>query len=114
LDYIHPNNNWLVKFLEEAGQPNFEDIRPMFFTSAKSRLQRKFKAIARSLKMRFQYAQLDFKPLIDRIIEIDNDDKLYRNMLKEPWLKRNLPPDGLSTKSQWMRIFESGKQIFKD
>lgn len=104
-DYIKPNQNSLITFLESSGQPNFEDIRPMFYKSIKHRIRRKLKALARNHKMKLQYKHLDFGPLINKIIEIDQNDYLYTNMLREPWFQNNTPPVHLTTYNRWKQIF---------
>jgi len=43
------------------------------------------------------YSSLDAS--VARVIEIDQDDTLYRAMLDEPWFPSNIEPDILSTKS---------------
>jgi len=47
--------------------------------------------------------------MIDRIIEVDNDDALYNNMLKEPWLHNNKLSQYLDIDiiiNQFRRIFD--------
>jgi len=46
---------------------------------------------------------------IERIIEVDNDDSLYRSVLEEPWYKENKIPDHANEEkilSQFRRIFD--------
>ena len=54
------------------------------------------------------------KDLIDRIIELDTDDKLYMNMLAEPWYHNNRMPDYLNEKSildQFDLIFSNSDRV---
>lgn len=107
-DYIHTGSSKLVRFLEEKSQLNFTDIRPMFYKSPKDRVQRKLKAIGKSLKMQVQFKNLDFSDLIDQIIMLDKDPAKYIEKLNQPWFNNNLPPANLSHRERWIEIF-SGK-----
>ena len=42
---------------------------------------------------------LDDDKLISRIIEIDNNDKLYQDMINEPWFNNNIIPDFIKPES---------------
>ena len=57
--------------------------------------------------MKQQFNKLDFSPLIDKIIELDNNPDLYKRMLKESWFIDNAPPIYTSTRNQWKKIFDS-------
>ncbi|MAG01708.1 hypothetical protein CMI42_00045 [Candidatus Pacearchaeota archaeon] len=52
--------------------------------------------------------RITFKKLIKRIIEIDNDDKLYEEYLKQPWYNDNKPSKYVDDKVIRKRL----KQIF--
>ncbi|ASU36791.1 glycosyltransferase family 10 domain-containing protein [Mucilaginibacter xinganensis] len=107
-DFIRTNDTSLVKFLENASQLNFTDIRPLYYKSPKQRLQRKFKSIGKNLKMKLQFNKLDFSPLIDQIILLDKDPDKYMDYLKQPWFNKNTPPANVSLRARWITIF-SGK-----
>ena len=63
------------------------------------------KSIGRQLKMRYQFQNLDFKPLIERIIELDEDQDKYIRVLQQSWLVDNTPPLNASLKHQCIKIF---------
>lgn len=105
-DYINVKNNSFLSFLEKNTQSDFVDIRPQFYKTPYHRIKRKTKKIGRHLKMKLKFDQLNFLPLIDKIIEIDNNQDLYIKYLKKSWFKKNTPPQCLSTKDRWMKIFE--------
>ena len=106
-DYIETGNSPFVNWLQHKSQLHFKDILPSYHKGPKYRARRKLKAIGRSLKMRYQFQKLDFSPLIDRIIELDQDDDKYINVLQQPWFINNKPPLNASLKSQWTKIFNS-------
>ena len=106
-DYLPPQNRWLSRKMESSGQMDFEDIRPAFLKSPKNRLKRKVKAFIRDFKTKVQFSNMDFTPLIDRIIEVDTNPELYLQYLNEPWFKNNSVPENSSTKKRWMEIFNS-------
>jgi len=106
-DYIKTSDSGAVNWLEEKSQPDFKDIRPAFYKSPYYRIKRKAKAVGKELKMRWQFSGLDFTPLIERIIELDQDDSKYIAMLKQPWFRDNQPPANASLKAHWTRIFAS-------
>ncbi|MBS1531841.1 MAG: hypothetical protein JSU01_16155 [Bacteroidetes bacterium] len=108
-DYIKMSNSAIINWLEEKSQPDFKDIRPAFYKSPYSRLKRKAKAIGKELKMEQQFGGLDFKPLIERIIELDRDDAKYIATLKQPWFRDNQPPADASLKDHWVSIFTTNK-----
>lgn len=104
-DVIEPQKGKLVSMLERSSQQSFVDIRPQFFKSPIHRLTRKVKAIGRELKMKLQYNNLDFSDLIDRIIEIDNNQELYIEYLKQPWFYNNTIPTKTLNRDRWIQIF---------
>ncbi|GAA4084405.1 glycosyltransferase family 10 domain-containing protein [Mucilaginibacter panaciglaebae] len=104
-DHIKTNNSAIVNWLQEKSQPNFKDILPSYHKAPQYRIRRKLKSIGRELKMRHQFKQLDFSPLIDRIIELDQNDNKYIDVLQQPWLINNTPPATASLKSRWVSIF---------
>lgn len=104
-DHVKISNSGIVNWLEKKSQPDFKDIRPMFYKSPYYRLKRKTKAVGKELKMKWQFGGLDFSRLIERIIELDQDDSKYIAMLKQPWFLDNTPPRGASLKDHWIRIF---------
>jgi len=106
-EYLQKKNQWLSGLLEKSGQMDFEDIRPAFLKSPKSRLKRKIKSYMRGFKTQLQFAKMDFAPLIDRIIELDTKPELYLQTLAEPWFKNNTIPENSSLKKRWIEIFNS-------
>jgi hypothetical protein len=106
-DYLSITNDRTVKFLERISHQNFTDYRPQFYNTSKQRTIRKLKSIGRELKMKREFNNLDFSPLIDRIIEIDKNDDLYIAYLKQPWFNNNVVSPSLKTRDQWIKIFNS-------
>ncbi len=104
-DYIQTSNSSTVNWLERHSQPDFVDMRPAFYDKPSHQIKRKIKTIGRQLKMRYQFQNLDFKPLIDRIVELDKDQDKYIRVLQQPWFVNNTPPLNASLKSQWVKIF---------
>jgi len=104
-DYIKTDNSSFVNWLQHKSQLNFKDILPSYHKGPRHRVRRKLKTIGRELKMRYQFQKLDFSPLIDRIIELDNDDDKYISVLQQPWFINNKPPVNASLKNHWMKIF---------
>lgn len=95
-------------FLEKNGQYTFKDYLPATYTSLQCRVRRKLKTISKFEKMRLQTNKFDFRPLIEKIIELDNNPKLYMAMLKEPWLNNNKVPTSLAA-DRWREIFNQVK-----
>ncbi|MGZ4000586.1 MAG: hypothetical protein ACXVIY_08160, partial [Mucilaginibacter sp.] len=105
-DYLQASGKKRVKWLEDKSQPDLKDMLPSFHNSFGSRVKRKLKTIGRELKMRYQFQRsFDFRPLIDRVIELDKDDSKYMAVLKQPWFKNNTPPANVSLKEHWIKIF---------
>ncbi|MGZ3811158.1 MAG: glycosyltransferase family 10 domain-containing protein [Mucilaginibacter sp.] len=115
-EHIKTGDSGMVKWLEKYSQADFKDIRPTFYNNPAQRIKRKLKIIGRQLKMRQQFQKLDFSPLIDRIIELDNDESKYIEVLAQPWFIGNEPPLNVSLKSRWMEIFDQPKssQLLND
>ena len=104
-DYISYKYTPLISLLEKISQANFVDIRPQFFKNPIRRIKRKIKHIGRRTKMNLQFSNLDFSNLIDRIIEIDNNQDLYIQYLKQPWFKNNEVNMETNSKERWRKIF---------
>ncbi|TDG35295.1 hypothetical protein EZJ43_14465 [Pedobacter changchengzhani] len=106
-NYVEVSNNTLKEFLEKNSQYNFKDYRPATFDSLYYKVRRKLKMIGKNEKMKIQLNNLNFTPLIDKIIELDNNPEMYMSMLNEPWLKENKVPESLSSINRWREIFNS-------
>ena len=104
--YLSVNNQSMLNFLEANSQYNFKDYRPATYTSLYYRVRRKLKTIGKVQKMRLQMNNLDFSPLIDRIIELDRNPTAYLNMLAEPFLHGNKVEEDPS-KLRWLEIFNA-------
>ena len=104
-DYIKTKDSATVNWLGKHGQLDFKDTRPTFYNKPAHRIKRKLKTIGRHLKMRYQFQKLDFKPLIDHIIELDQDNDKYIKVLQQPWFVDNKPPIEASLKDHWIKIF---------
>ncbi|MDB4902145.1 MAG: hypothetical protein JWQ63_1426 [Mucilaginibacter sp.] len=107
-DYLGINNSGLAKWLEKKSQLNFIDILPQFYHGPVHRIKRKLKAIGKQAKMKQQFRKFDFKPLIDRIVELDENDNKYLEVLWQPWFIENKEPLNFSLKNRWIEIFQSG------
>jgi hypothetical protein len=108
-DHVKTAGSKVVNWLEEYSQLDFKDILPTFYKTPAHRIKRKLKAIGRQLKMQYQFQKLDFTPLIDRIIELDQDDDKYVSVLQQPWFVNNTPPTDASLKNHWIKIFSKVK-----
>jgi len=108
-DYVRLNNSATVNWLEKHSQADFRDIRPQFYHNPLDRIKRKLKAIGRQKKMNMQFKGFDFSPLIDRIIDLDQDKDKYIQTLKQPWFINNTPPSNASNKERWIKIFNNAK-----
>ena len=106
-DYIKTNGSAMVNWLEEHSQLDFKDILPRYYRGPVYRIKRKLKSIGKQAKMKYQFQKLDFKPLVDRIIELDQDKDKYLEVLRQPWFNNNIAPANVSTKERWKQIFNS-------
>lgn len=106
-DFVKPNNSMTIKWLQNVSQPDFKDMRPAFYNNPSQRLKRKMRSLGRELKMKWQFHNLDFSPVIERIIELDQDAIKYQEMLTSPWFNDNKPPANVSTRERWIEIFNS-------
>jgi hypothetical protein len=105
--YTKYHYDGIAKFLEKIGQQNFKEYRPQFFKSMGLRLSRKLKYKTREFKMAYQYRNLNFEAAIEKIIEIDKDDTIFANYLRQPWFNNNTPPQNTLNKDRWLEIFNS-------
>ena len=106
-DIVEPKYGPAIKSLEKMSQMNFIDIRPQFYNNISHRIARKVKHWGRELKMSVELNGLNYKKLVDRIVEIDENDKLYKQMLSEPWFNNNQVPSHTSSVNRWIEIFGS-------
>ncbi|MDF3079271.1 MAG: hypothetical protein K0S09_3160 [Sphingobacteriaceae bacterium] len=106
-DFVSAKRGQTILNLEKLAQPDFTDMLPATRNSVFQKVKRKLKHEGRKLKMKLETNKLDYTPLIEEIIEIDSDDTLYANYLREPWFKGNKVPANSSTKEFWKRIFTS-------
>jgi alpha(1,3/1,4) fucosyltransferase len=102
-DYLPTSHSFAIKLLESSCQPDFNDSRPSVYTNLGDRLKRKAKAIGRKTLTGLKFTSFD--RLIEKIIAIDSDDRLYANYLSEPWFYQNLPPSQESVVKRWREIF---------
>lgn len=106
-EYVQVHRNKVIDTIEKLSQQTFVDFRPQVFRQPQHHLSRKLKYYGRNLKMYLNYNKLDFTPLIDKIIEIDNNQDLYIEYLKEPWLNNNIVPLNSYSKDTWTKIFNA-------
>ena len=109
-DYINTSNSAWVNWLQKHSQLDFKDILPSYYSGPTYRIKRKIKSIGRELKMRYQLQKIDFSPLIEKIIELDQNDEKYISMLRQPWFINNAPPQNASLKDRWIEIFNQRTQ----
>ena len=109
LEYVPQKNIISTIHLDKLSRMDFEDMRPAYFNSPKSRLKRKVKSIMRGYKAKVQFRDKDFDAVIERIIALDQQPKLYMEYLNEPWFKNNIIPQNSSSKKRWMEIFNMVK-----
>ncbi len=108
-EILNPNYSDFVQKMERAVQMSFVDIRPQFYIGLNHRINRKIKKIGRELKMKIEFKNLNYKALVDRIVEIDEDDNLYKKILGEPWFNNNTPPALDAVTQRWIEIFSNSK-----
>nr|WP_255670504.1 glycosyltransferase family 10 [Mucilaginibacter sp. UR6-11] len=106
-EQLHSKNSWLNNKLTRLGQMDFEDIRPAHLTGIKHKVKRKLKAITRDINRRFHFNEMDFKPVIERIIALDTQPDLYVKYLTQPWFTGNTIPPAVSNRARWIEIFNS-------
>jgi hypothetical protein len=107
LQYMPVKNGGLKRFFEKKSQYNFNDYRPAIHSGLYHKVRRKLKTIGKNQKMKLQLNKLDFTPLIERIIELDQNPELYKAMLQEPWFKNNEILAHLPSANRWREIFNS-------
>lgn len=104
-DIVNPNYGRLTRSIEKYAQMDFVNTLPQFHKSFPQRVERKIKSIGRQFKMKVEYNGLDYKKLVDRIVEIDENESLYREMLLQPWFNNNQVPAHTSAVDRWVEIF---------
>jgi len=80
--------------VKSNGAPSFMD-----------RVARRINGTARETE-EYIWTLSGFDGLIDRVIEIDRDDELYLQHLREPFLNGNKPPDRSRWIVRWREIFD--------
>jgi len=68
------------------------------------RANRRINSLASELEQRI-WASAGFEALIEKIIQVDRDDKLYLQYLREPFLIGNKSPDRSRWIARWREIF---------
>ena len=106
-EYVKISNDPITNWLEKNCQQDFKDIRPQFYHTFNHRLKRHLKMRGRNLKTKLQFNKTNFSDLIEQIIELDKNPSLYFEYAKQPWLNQNSVTETLSTKNQWIKIFNS-------
>ncbi|HEY4196013.1 MAG TPA: hypothetical protein VGM63_10785, partial [Mucilaginibacter sp.] len=86
---------------------NFVDFRPAIYNRGPQRIKRKIKTMGRELKMKMEFNSLNYKKLVDRIVEIDENENLYKEMLLQPWFNNNRVPAESSAVDRWVEIFNN-------
>lgn len=104
-EYLPQKNSLLGNKLEQLGQMDFDDIRPAYLKSRKSRVKRKLKAWMRGFKTNLRFTGMDFSPVIEQIIALDTNPELYMQYVNQPWFNNNTIPLNLSNQKRWVEIF---------
>lgn len=92
---ILPRMRYLPHSLKSASPPRFLD-----------RVACRFNQTCSALEWRLLITR-GFGPLIDEIIQLDNNDKLYLEYLRQPFLINNETPDRTLWNSRWRTILEN-------
>lgn len=104
-DILNPAYNSTVRWLEKRVQCDFVNMQPANYRSLFQRVERKVKSFGRELKMKCEYSRTDYQSLVDRIVEINENDSLYLDMLKQPWFNNNDIPEHTNAVKRWKDIF---------
>jgi hypothetical protein len=97
-EQLKSNDSRVVEFLDANCQQEFsKDVLG-------SKVTRRLKRVGQAVKTRLQ-SDVNFDQLIERIIEIDQDDSLYARYLSEPWFHDNQPPSNEPVVQRWREIF---------
>ena len=107
LDIIPVKNETAKNFLQEISHYDFNDYRPAVHNNLYYKLRRKFKTLGNQKKMSLLLNNLDFSPVIEKIINLDKNPEAYIKMLKEPWLRDNKIPEDSSVTNRWREIFNA-------
>jgi alpha(1,3/1,4) fucosyltransferase len=73
------------------------------------RLARRFNGTAGEIEQR-AWAAAGFRALVDHIVEMDHDDEMYLQHLREPFLIDNRVPDRSLWIARWQEIFKQGRE----
>lgn len=100
-EYFPFRQNFLTRWTEKLGMTRWgrRERLPL-------RIQPRFRKAMRFFKFRLKYG-FDFSALVAKIIELDQNESLYRTMLAEPLLHDNLPPSVEPLRRRWIQIFNS-------
>lgn len=99
----YANFSFVADFLQSTCYPTFKDQNPSTYTTLPRKIGRKVKSTGRTLGMQINYRSLD--NLIDKIVEIDQDDDLYIKYCAEPWFNNNVLPSNNTLIERWKQIF---------
>jgi hypothetical protein len=69
------------------------------------RVARRFNGTASDIEQS-AWAMTGFGPLVERVVEIDRDDELYLQHLRQPFLIGNRPPDRSHWIARWREILD--------
>ncbi|KQR72693.1 glycosyltransferase family 10 domain-containing protein [Pedobacter sp. Leaf176] len=108
-EYVKPNAGFFIKSLEKIAQQDFTDYRPAYYNRLRDRIKRNLKSRGRKLKMKLLFNNLNSAPFIEKIIEIDRNQDLYIEYLKQPWFNDNIIPQYSSSVNRWIEIFNKHK-----
>jgi hypothetical protein len=100
-DYLPSRRNLLVTLIERNAREEFGNSN-----SLSSRITRKVRRILRSTKMQLEFGN-SCERLIQRIREVDSDDKLYMGILAAPRFNKGYERSVESLRKRWIEIFNS-------
>ena len=104
-DILKPKYGKAIRALEKKSQMNFVDFRPGVYKQPHHHVIRKIKTLGREVKMILEFNGLNYRKLVDRVVEIDENEHLYREMLLQPWFVDNKVPAYTSAVDRWKEIF---------
>ena len=110
------NSKSFISYYDFEGSPRFRipSIHYLFRNpdsdsgrwSLGNRVLKRINRLTESVNMRMWRIR-GFRKLIDRVIEIDQNDELYERMLRESWCHGNKPPDRGPMIERWREIFNT-------
>ncbi len=96
-----------IKRLEDFSQLRWWEIVGKHRHRLDTKVRKKLRRLARDLSHKWLLSKVA-DSLVDRVVELDRNDDLYLEMLREPWLKDNIVAKTLFT-AVWDEIFAKAR-----